>query len=360
MKITRKKFLHTAAGAAAFAAIPSIGGLTAACAPATTGKPKRGVSIYSFTDYGELNVSMTLEDCFQEVYATGAHGIELLSSYIHGYPNPTDEWVAWWWEMMKKYELIPIEFGHFVDSKLYAPPKETPVQELYEMMVSDIRLAKKMGFTRARTRIGMDPEKPGMLEKSWKEWMEKSLPVLEETDIKVCIELHSPTPFDGPMVEDVLGFIEKTKTKYVGFNVDFGEFTTGRAPEALPESREAQEAKKRQEERLAQQKQQAAQQPAAQQQPPQGMGMSQRKPQQPKDIIPLLPYVYCCHAKFQNVNEECVDTTTPYPEVIDIMIKHNWDGYLLSEYEGPNKDVPGYTATQIRRQHVMLRKLLGA
>jgi hypothetical protein len=59
------------------------------------------------------------------------------------------------------------------------------------------------------------------------------------------------------------------------------------------------------------------------------------------------------------MNEDFEETTIPYKEVIDIMKEHNWNGYLLSEYEGPNKDVPGYATTQVRRHHVMLKRLLG-
>ena len=76
-------------------------------------------------------------------------------------------------------------------------------------------------------------------------------------------------------------------------------------------------------------------------------------------MIPLLPYTYCCHAKFNDVSEDMVETTIPYEEIMQIMLDHKWDGYLISEYEGPDKDVPGYPNEQTRRQHVMLKKLLG-
>lgn len=35
------------------------------------------------------------------------------------------------------------------------------------------------------------------------------------------------------------------------------------------------------------------------------------------------------------------------------MMEKNWDGYMLSEYEGPRMDEPGFVSEQIRRQHVM-------
>lgn len=78
----------------------------------------------------------------------------------------------------------------------------------------------------------------------------------------------------------------------------------------------------------------------------------------PEDIIPILPYVYCCHAKFNYMDENCCEKTIPYPDIIQILTENNWDGYMLSEYEGADKDVPGFVSDQIRRQHLMMRRIL--
>lgn len=54
------------------------------------------------------------------------------------------------------------------------------------------------------------------------------------------------------------------------------------------------------------------------------------------------------------MNDDFIETTTPYDKILGLLIEHGWDGYLLIEYEGPNKDVPVYASGQLRRQHVML------
>ncbi|MDF2672147.1 MAG: sugar phosphate isomerase/epimerase, partial [Clostridiales bacterium] len=51
--------------------------------------------------------------------------------------------------------------------------------------------------------------------------------------------------------------------------------------------------------------------------------------------------------------------TIPYEEIVNTLIKHNWNGYLLSEYEGPKARITGGASEQLRRQHVMLKRLLG-
>jgi hypothetical protein len=319
MKITRKEFLNVAAGAAALATIPSFGTLAAACAqPALTGKPKRGISVYSFAE--PLNVTMTLEDCFSEIKDTGAHGLEILASMVKNYPNPSDEWIEWYWAMMKKYDLTPVEYGHWVDANMI-PGRLLTTKESYDMLVRDLRLANKLGYTRTRTYLGViDQERRPV--QNWKEFIEMALPVAEELNIKMCVEIHPPARLDMQYMQDeYINFIEKTGTKWFGFNMDFGIFQNKLLP---------------------------------------GDEGPLRKSSKPEEIIPYLPYTYCCHAKFHNISDEMEDTTIPYRELIDIMIKHKWDGYLLSEYEGPNPNVREVISGQIRRQHIMLKKLLGA
>ena len=77
-------------------------------------------------------------------------------------------------------------------------------------------------------------------------------------------------------------------------------------------------------------------------------------------MIPLLPYIYCCHAKFINRSDEFEETTIPYKEIIELLKEHNWDGYLLSEYEGADKYDPGYEVGQtLRKHHIMMKNYIG-
>lgn len=319
MKLTRKDFLNVAVGAATLAAVSS----SAVAAPAIpsqpipSGKPKRGVSVYSWAE--ALNVTMTLEDCFSEIQDMGAHGLEILASNIKNYPNPTDEWLEWWFSMMKKYNLIPVEYGHWVDSNMI-PGRMLTTQESYNQLVRDLRLANKLGFTRARTYIGVISNDRRPVQ-NWQEWIQMALPVAEELNIKMCVEIHPPARLDMQYMQDeYLGFIQKTGTKWFGFNMDFGIFQNKGLPGETFD----------------------------------------RKSSNPEDIIPFLPYTYSCHAKFHNVSDNLEDTTVPYRELLDIMIRHNWDGYLFSEYEGPNPNDREVISGQIRRQHIFLKKILGA
>lgn len=157
---------------------------------------------------------------------------------------------------------------------------------------------------------------------NWRDIIKGALPLAEKLDIKMCPEIHTPSNLHGKLVTDFVDFIKETETKHFGLNIDFSVFRTEfsendyRDPNYVPNI--------------------------------------------PEDIIPLLPYIYCCHAKFIHMSEDFKETTIPYPELIKILQEHKWDGYLLSEYEGADKYEPGYEVGQtLRKQHIMMKKLLG-
>lgn len=284
------------------------------------GKPKRGVSLYSYS--GEYGVSMTLEDMLADLYDMGAHGLEILANgHIEGYPNPSEAWLENWFRLLDKYQIIPVEYGHWVDSRLY-PGRELTTRESYDMLLRDIKLANKLGFTVMRTKLGVIDNDLTPV-KNWPEFIEMALPDAEKYNVRMCPEIHMPTLLKSKMVDDYVAFIDKHKTKHFGLNIDFGVF----ADHPIPMW--------------------------------DGQDMSTYKFCPVADFEPLLPYTLVCHAKFQNMAENFVETTTPYDQILGLLVKNGWDGYLLSEYEGPHKDVPGYSSEQLRRQHIMMKRLLG-
>lgn len=282
----------------------------------TKGKPRRGVSLYSYS--GEYGMTMTMEDCFADMYDMGATGLEILANgHIEGYPNPTDEWLEDWFALLDQYEIVPVEYGHWVDSRMI-PGRELSTRESYESLVRDLKLAQKLGFTVARTKLGVIDEILTPVA-NWREFIEMALPVAEECNVRMCPEIHQPTELKSQMVDEYVEFIEKTGTKYFGLNIDFGVFQTEGRLE-IP-------------------------------------GMP-NEPSLPEDMVPLLSYTYACHAKFTHVSDDLVETTHPYQDILKVLVEHGWNGYLLSEYEGQKEEL-GHASDQLRRQHVMMKRLLG-
>lgn len=281
--------------------------------------PKRGIALYSYS--AEFGITKSLEDCFEDMYDMGAHGLEILANtHIENYPNPSDEWVDEWFRLLDKYEIVPVEYGNWIDSHMLGY-RDLTTEESYELLARDIRLAHRLGFTVMRTKMPVISSKLDPVE-NWREIIKMALPLAEELGIKMCPEIHAPTNLDSKMVQNFVDFIEETGTKNFGLNIDFGVFQNNFDKEP-PERRHF-------------------------------MGSK------PEEIIPLLPYIYCCHAKFNDMSDDFEETTIPYKEVVDIMKEHGWDGFLLSEYEGRDKYEPGYEVGQtLRKHHIMLKNYLG-
>jgi len=288
------------------------------------GKPKRGVSAYSYN--GEFGVTMNLENILEEMSDIGATGLEILAnSHIPHYPNIEESWLEEWDYLLQKYNIEPVEYGHWVDSRLYKG-RELTTKESLDMLERDFKIANRLGFKILRTKLGVIDM--GLTPvRNWKEFVTEALPMAEAYDVCMCPEIHSPTVLKSKMIDDFVEFINKTGTKHFGLNIDFGIFQTG--DNSLV-----------------------------------GFGPNDFvgppcEHSKVEELVPLLPYVYCCHAKFLRMSEEFQEVVIPYEEIINTLVKHQWNGYLLSEYEGPNSKVPGYTSDQIRRQHVMMKRLLG-
>jgi hypothetical protein len=90
-----------------------------------------------------------------------------------------------------------------------------------------------------------------------------------------------------------------------------------------------------------------------------GQDLSTAKLSPVADFVPLLHHRIVCHAKFMNMNDEFGETTTSNDTIVDLLIHYGWNGYLLNEYESQRKALLGYSSAQLRRQHIMLKFLLG-
>lgn len=280
---------------------------------------KRGVSIYSYS--GEYGKTMDLEDCFQDIADMGATGIEILAnSHIDSYPDLSDEYLAKWQYLCKKYQIEPVEYGHWIDNRLFAD-RDMTIAEASAGLINDFKIANKLGFHILRTKLGVidDQLTP---QKNWREIITAVLPAAEKYDVILCPEIHLTTVLADKMVADYVDFIETTGTKNFGLNIDLSVFQNRfDVPGVVvfnPESKHS----------------------------------------LPEEIRPLLPYVKCIHAKFNKMSDDFTELTIPYPEILEILKEEEWSGYLLSEYEGAHKELPGFVSQELRKQHIMLKNII--
>lgn len=281
---------------------------------------KRGVAVYSYS--GEYGKTMNLEDCFKDMHDMGATGIEILAnSHLDSQPELSDDYLEKWQSLCQKYQIEPAEYGHWVDTRLYKD-REMSLEEAREKLINDFKIANKLGFKILRTKMGVINGELAPVE-NWREIIKSVLPEAEKYDVIMCPEIHLTTVLADQFVQDYVDFIEETGTNHFGLNIDLSVFQNRfDVPGVIvfnPDSKHS----------------------------------------LPEEIIPLLPYVKCIHAKFNKMDDDFNELTIPYPEILSILKEHNWEGYLLSEYEGANKEVEGYVSQELRKHHIMMKRILG-
>lgn len=331
---------------------------------------KRGVSLYSYQQTymtGKVDLEGAVKTA---VDTTGAKGIELIyeqmpvESYPKSiYPNISAEGVVKWKDLMEKYGTTPTCMDSFIDSKIHKGRIST-FQEQVQMMEQDLALASKLGFPCIRVLALVPPEV-----------IEASIPAAEYYGVAMGTEVHPRLDLKDAWVQNIVNIARKHNTKYMGIIPDFGIFSKGLngsqlryleimgerkecidyVHEAFLNDKELDEIMKNAEE----------------------MGASERmmkmlkgypfmshycNPEALKDVMDTVLHF---HGKFHYMTENYEEATIDYKRVFDVIESTGWDGYVSSEFEGQRtyhgQECPYEEdeIEQVRRHHVMMKRLLG-
>lgn len=285
-----------------------------------------GVSLYSYT--GDFGVRMNLDDCAQDVADMGATGLEILGeAHVENYPTPSAQWIDRWHERLAQLQLTPTCYGSWVDTRRFAGRSLT-VDEATEQLELDINLAAQLGFTFVRPKLGVvtsDLEPDPV----WEPATERVLDLAADKGIIICPEIHWPSVIKSKVVDDYLNFIQRTGTENFALLMDTGVFqaemhhSKGGVPSRL------------------------------------GTG-SARPPVVPQvpvaDLEDVIAHTVHIQAKFYEIDDDLQDHYIPWEQILQVLNKHDWSGWLSSEYEGDH--FPGRPSDQLRRQHALLRRLM--
>ena len=356
--ITRRELLQGMAAAAVTTSLaPHI---SAAQTGVPTHKIKRGVSLYSYQEEFYLR-TMTLEDCLAEASSIGAYGIEMLpEESMPGFPNPSQAWVEQWFALNAKHHTIPETYTQFQDTYL-TKDHDLTTDEGVRLMERDLRLAKRLGFRNLRLLIGTPLDV-----------IERSIPLAEQLDLRMNIEIHAPCLVDGPLVHKWVEIIEKHKTTHFGLNPDMGLFVE--RVERIDRDRRIRDGQVRKE--VAQFIDKAHEDKTPEARVAVELKTLGAAPgeigylhavytpggQDVHKLKSLVPYSHHIHAKFYEMTEDYQEYSIPYDQIVKVLIEGGYDGYLASEWEGQRITQDAFetdSCEQVRRQHVMLKRLLG-
>ena len=173
---------------------------------------KRAVSLYSFQDE-YCRKRMTMDEIFSELEALGVEGLELISDQmIKGTPTPSEEELAKWDALMSRHHLVPVINDIFINTTLYKNRKLTD-HEAAELLRQEIRLAKRLGFPMVRM-VSMTPV----------EIVKLVLPLAEELQVVMALEIHAAMSFDNPSTKAFCDYMMAVDSPYLGLVVDTGIF----------------------------------------------------------------------------------------------------------------------------------------
>lgn len=294
----------------------------------TTPRYAYGVSLYSYTS--EFGVTMTLDDCIEDVADLCATGLEILGeAHVEGYPSPSTAWVDAWYARLDQHGLTPTCLGSWVDTRRFRGRAMTVV-EAREQLETDIRLASLLGFRFLRPKLGVVTSdlEPDPI---WEPATEQVLELAAEKDVVICPEIHWPSVIKSKVVDDYLAFIDRTGTKHFGLLMDTGVFQShlhfrrGGTPSRMGEGS-----------------------PALPDVPPVPVA----------DFEEVLDRVVHIQAKFYEIEDrggDLHDDYIPWEQILEVLRRREWGGYLSSEYEGDYGI--GRASDQLRRQHALLRTL---
>jgi sugar phosphate isomerase/epimerase len=321
---------------------------------------KRAVSFYSFQQEYLLR-QMTLEDCVAVSEKLDIPGIEIVTEQmVPGFPKVPDSFFEQWHGWMEKYGRTPVCHDQFLDMNLYKGRMMTE-DEMVESMLRDIKFAHRLGCTVIRVIVDTPPEV-----------IARSAPYAEEYNVKLGLEIHAPSHFDAPLIQNQLEMMERVGSPYLGVIPDFGIFVR-RLPRILTE-RWLRDGMKESIANYVVEARESRTPPEKLEENILKLGGTQKDVataiystyymiwSDPRRMLDFMPRILHVHGKFYEMLPDYTEYSIPYEEIIPVLIEGGYDGYLSSEYEGQYHIQDAYevdSVEQVRRHQVMLKRLLG-
>ena len=322
---------------------------------------KRGVSLYSYQNE-TFQEKMSLEDCIRVSAELGANGIEVIGEQTFwGWPEYAvdDAAIDNWHALVEKYDCTPVSHDFMLDYKRYKG-RMMPHDEQVASVKRDIDFGARLGMKFIRALVSIEPQV-----------LVDAAAYAEEKGIKILVEVHAPLHFDHPWIIRHAEAFEKSGSDALGFLPDMGMFVHS-FPSVWKEKflrlgvpqNIADYIEKAYDDRVLSEyvildvREMGGEGPAL----AMAETLRHNAAYEPKRMLDYMPRIHNIHGKFYHMNEDCVEPSIPYDEIVKVLQQGGYDGYICSEYEGnrwiEDAEEPD-SVEQVRRQQVMLARLLG-
>lgn len=320
---------------------------------------RRGISLYSYQEEYFLG-QLTLEECIERAVSLGALGIETVAGQmVPGFPELPAGFEDTWHGWMKKYGFTATAHDAIPLLKLYKD-RQRPVDELVAELRTDIDYAVRLGATIVRSHAATPPDV-----------VASAAPYAADNGVRLLTEIHSPHRFGDDWFRAHMDVAARFGPDIVGLMPDFSIFAR-RFPRIIAERalRDGADASfvKHVTEVYDSGEDTGALVTEAEKR---GLSLADRDLaatasrivwEEPAQMLDYMPFIQHIQAKFWEMVDDDHEYSIPYDEVIAVLIRGGFRGYLSSEYEG-NRHIqdafPVDSHEQLRRQHAMMAHLLG-
>ncbi len=347
---------------------------------------KLGVSMYSYQE-AFFHRKLDLEGCLTAVAGAGAEGVEIFGeAMIRDFPFVSDEFLYKWFYMMDNLGLEPVCYEHFADRTYYKDhSRYLSDDDIFDISVQYIKTAKKLGCKFIRLSHDghngmfiMNDEPSHSVVNA--ELCARLLPVCQEHDIVMALEVHGPGLLDDGGNDDFLEAVEKTGIPYAKLMLDFSgcfrddfpnnikaQIARGANPDCIELVREyrrkAHAYKTTDDGEIDIDWDEMDAKLEAMGAGPIDLVYARRakmKMSPPKVIKAYASSLCYVHGKVNWINEDYTCDEMDYPLYIQALKEGGYKGYISTELEG-QRIIPNTVneVEQVRRQHTLLRNCLG-
>jgi sugar phosphate isomerase/epimerase len=295
-----------------------------------------------------------MEECMELVGSLGpGQGVELVGpQMIRGFPELPEEFEKRFKRAVEKYDLRPTTYGAYADPQRITG-RLLNRKEQIEYLKVQMRAAKKLGFSIVRVSA---------VEPVFSELVEYA----QKLGLKLGIEIHAPMMIET--MQDIIERVKKVNSPHLGFVPDCGTFChscfqvyierfrqQGVPPKIsdrilqLWKENAPDEAVHAEVDRLGGDK--LAHLMATESQVYFGHS-------DPKSMLRIMPYIIHVHGKFHGIDEAGRDTAVRFPEVVSVLKRGGYTGYISCEYEGHHWAKEREAFAQIKAVQNLIRRCL--
>jgi sugar phosphate isomerase/epimerase len=298
------------------------------------GRIEQAVSLYGFEQRLVEVPEYGIEDMFVELNELGVDKFELIGSMVFDqYPRPKAAEIRAVLDAAERHGVTPFSYGGYIDLGRITGHTATDADILLDVS-ADLMTARDLGVK--YLRAGPIPL----------HLMEASTAMAERYDVRIGIEIHAPSRPSDEKIQQMLAVMDDLDSPYLGMVPDFGCFierpaqpaldrhiAAGARPELLDyviENRHAGLDEAGMQATVTEMGGGEAEKLAISE----FFGFLSFGPADVEGFTTLLHRAQYFHSKFYHVTEDLQDPQIPVERLLEAIVKSDFEGILLSEYEG--------------------------